>query len=193
MILKGILKSRSNTNYVKSNRKVVIICPIHGEFEQTPNNHKMGKGCNTCAGRVVTKNEVILQFSETHSDTYDYSLFEYNGTDTKSKIICREHGVFEQTPYCHKNGMGCPKCIGRYTTLDELIPLFKKVHGDKYNYSEVNFVDKASVIKIICPNHGAFNQLPMKHAKGAGCPKCHGHNFSNEEVIEQFKKIHKNK
>ena len=180
----------SKVEYVKNQKKVIIICSIHGEFEQTPNNHKMGKGCNTCAGRVVTKNEVLLQFKKAHGDRYDYSQFEYKGTDTKSKIICPEHGVFEQSPYNHKIGKGCSKCIGRHTTEDELITEFIKVHGDRYDYSNLNFVNKKLNINIICSVHGQFEQEPMKHANGANCPKCQGHGFSQDEVVEQFRNVH---
>jgi len=189
----GYLYDYSRVEYVKSNIKVIIICPLHGEFEQTPNNHKMGKGCNVCAGRVISEKEVLSQFKKVHGDTYDYSLFKYHGTDSKSKIICREHGEFEQTPYAHKNQQGCPKCIGRNTTQDELLVLFEKIHGDKYDYSKVDYVNKDSSIKIICREHGEFNQLPMKHARGSGCPKCYGHGFTNTEIIEKFKKIHEDK
>lgn len=58
----------------------------------------------------LTTSEVIKQFKETHKDKYDYSLVEYVNTNTKVKIICKEHGIFEQTPNNHKNKHGCPKC-----------------------------------------------------------------------------------
>ena len=45
-----------------------------------------------------------------HGDNYDYSLTKYRGIKTKIKIICPEHGEFEQTPDNHLNGHGCPYC-----------------------------------------------------------------------------------
>lgn len=39
----------SKINYVNNRTKVTIICPEHGEFEQTPSNHKNGAGCPHCA------------------------------------------------------------------------------------------------------------------------------------------------
>lgn len=45
-----------------------------------------------------------------NNDKYDYSLVEYKTAHTKVKIICKKHGVFEQSPNNHLNGKGCPKC-----------------------------------------------------------------------------------
>ena len=36
----------------------------------------------------------------------------------------------------------------------------KKVHGDKYDYSKVEYVNTHTKVCIICPEHGEFWQLP---------------------------------
>lgn len=48
----------------------------------------------------------------------------------------------------------------------------KKVHGDKYDYSKVDYINNVSKIKIICPIHGEFMQLASNHLYRLGCPYC---------------------
>jgi hypothetical protein len=59
---------------------------------------------------MITEEKVIEQFKNKHKDSYDYSLVVYINNLTRVKIICKEHGMFEQTPQHHKRGSGCPKC-----------------------------------------------------------------------------------
>ena len=56
-----------------------------------------------------TKN-FILKSKKIHGDAYDYSLVEYINCKKKVKIICKEHGIFEQTPNNHLKGQNCPIC-----------------------------------------------------------------------------------
>ena len=48
----------------------------------------------------------------------------------------------------------------------------KAIHGDIYNYSDVNCVNVTTKVNIICKKHGKFSQLPYSHWRGNGCPKC---------------------
>ena len=138
--------------------------------------------------RRLTTNEIIEQFKKVHGDKYDYSLVEYKTSQENVKIICPIHGVFEQTPLDHKHGNNCPRCAHRsykYTT-EEWINKAKQVHGDKYDYSKVEYVNNKTKVCIICPEHGEFWQLPCHHLKGSGCSKCSGlHHYTNEEFIEK--------
>ena len=108
----------SLVDYVISSIKVKIICPIHGEFEQTPNAHLRGKGCPKCAGdktRVRCQSnteDFTTKADKIHENKYDYSLVDYKNAHTKIKIICPIHGEFEQTPNSHLSGQGCHKCKG---------------------------------------------------------------------------------
>ena len=128
--------------------------------------------------RKLTKEDFLLRFKKTHGDKYDYSLMEYKNRDTKIKIICPKHGVFEQTPHNHQNGQGCPKC-GRESakqniayTLNDFLKVSKLKHGDKYDYSKVNYINSQSKVCIICPEHGEFWQKANNHMRGMGCKKC---------------------
>lgn len=56
--------------------------------------------------------------------------------------------------------------------MQNFIEKAKKVHGNKYDYSKVNYINNDTKIKIICPTHGIFEQAPTNHLKGHGCPFC---------------------
>lgn len=61
--------------------------------------------------KKLTKEQFIETAKLVHGGNYDYSLADYVNVDTKVKIKCKEYGnIFEQTPYTHKKGSGCPKC-----------------------------------------------------------------------------------
>ena len=106
----------SQVNYVNNHTKVLIYCNLHGEFAQTPNNHLEGKACPKCGGNVKRTTEgFIKEAIAIHADSYDYSLVNYSNTDVKVSIICKVpgHGIFNQTPYHHLHGHGCPLCGGK--------------------------------------------------------------------------------
>ena len=103
----------SLVEYVNNATKVVIICPIHGKFEQRPNDHLKGHKCNKCSITSRSKSlHVFLDESlKRHGELYDYSNVIYKQSHTKIKIICRTHGEFLQTPESHlRSEIACPKC-----------------------------------------------------------------------------------
>jgi hypothetical protein len=101
----------TNVVYSGWNNKIDIICHTHGIFQQTPNNHLNGKGCHKCGGgKKLTKQEFIEKATKIHNDLYEYSLIDYINTEIDIKIICKKHGVFNQRPYNHLLGKGCPIC-----------------------------------------------------------------------------------
>lgn len=78
--------------------------------------------------------------------------------------------------------------------IDKVLKDFKKVHGNKYNYSKVNYSSSIKKIEIICSEHGSFFQQPFIHKRGHGCPKCSKKNrLSKKIVIDRFNKIHNSK
>ena len=97
--------------YQSTRKKVYIHCPEHGMFKQTPNHHVNGRGCPGCFGtEKYTNDSFIKKAREIHGDFYDYSCVEYVNSQTKIKIVCNYHGVFEQNPNNHLRGRGCPSC-----------------------------------------------------------------------------------
>ena len=162
----------SLTNYINAKTKVKIICPIHGEFEQIPRNHIRGQHCQKCSGVYMDNNYFIEKSKLFHGDKYNYSLVNYTTQLKKIQIICPVHGMFEQKPKDHLLGKGCSKCSGKNKTTDDLIKEFNEINNSKYDYSKVIYKDAKSKIKIICPNHGEFEQTPNAHLRGHGCPIC---------------------
>jgi ssDNA-binding Zn-finger/Zn-ribbon topoisomerase 1 len=163
----------SKVVYVDAKTKVCIICPIHGEFWQTPDKHLSGQGCPKCANKNVTKEEFAEKSIQKHGEWYDYSKVEYINGETKVLIICPDHGEFWQTPGDHLSGRGCPKCGGTTKlTKEDFVEKSMQKHGVWYDYSKVEYVNAHTKVLIICPNHGEFWQRPYAHLSGQGCPHC---------------------
>ena len=178
----------SKVEYVNSKTKVCIICPEHGEFWQTPSSHIQKSGCPKCSGREkLTTDSFIEKAKVVHGNKYDYSKVKYKNHMTKVCIICPEHGEFWQRPNGHLRGAGCPTCGIEIRnnhlalTKEEFLSRSRQTHGDKYDYSEVEYVNSSTKVCIICPTHGKFYQLPIDHYKGRGCPACAGHKRLDEK------------
>ena len=105
-----------------------------------------------------------------HNNKYDYSLVEYTGNRYKVKIICPIHGEFLQTANDHLSGKGCASC-GQFSTTEQFIQKAKAIHGDRYDYSLVNYKHSKENVKIICKEHGIFETKPSTHLKHQ-CPHC---------------------
>ena len=181
----------SKVEYINSQTKVCIICPEHGEFWQRANEHLQGRGCLKCCHdkRKSNVNNFIKQAKEVHGDKYDYSKVEYKTALTKVCIICPEHGEFWQTPHSHLKGCGCLKCCREIQNEKKKITQLgwieraKEIHGDKYDYSKVEYIDSRIKVCIICPKHGEFWQVANRHLRGGGCPKCKNSTLENKVLL----------
>ena len=138
----------------------------------------------------LTTEEFIKKAREVHGDKYDYSKVEYKGVKHKVVIVCPHHGDFNQNPSNHLLGAGCPICQKEHSasllrkTTDWFIQKAHEVHGNKYDYSKVNYVNSSTKVCIICKIHGGFWQLPGSHIKGHGCVKCRNVKYTKEVVID---------
>lgn len=190
---------------------VRILCPVHGFFEQKAYSHKQGKGCTDCSYENISKkkSKSIEQFikdaNRIHNNRYDYSSSDYKGKDIKLSVRCIKHGPWMVTPGNHiNNKSGCPDCYYEATTerqtgakrpgiggvsgktLMNFVKDAIKVHGEKYDYSSVDYVKSRKKIVIKCNTHGEFEQLPSAHLQGQGCRLCSFENGSKaeKELIE---------
>lgn len=163
----------SLVNYVNSKTKVVIICSLHKKFEQLPANHLRGYGCAKCYGFNRTTDDFIRDANIIHKNKYDYSQTKYISNKKNITIICPTHGIFIQRASNHLLGQGCSRCAMKHSpTTKEFIENAIKIHGSKYDYSMVEYVNNRKKVKIICPNHGMFEQAPTSHLHGYGCILC---------------------
>ena len=201
----------SKVAYKNCDTKVCIICPIHGEFYQTPYLHNHGCGCPLCgkekSDKAKTSNTPLFieKSIKKHNSKYNYSKVNYINNSTKVCIMCPEHGEFWQTPSSHLKGSGCPKCYNKKKltlfnhSKKQFIERATTVHGDKYDYSKVIYTNARKKVCIICPEHGEFWQTPTSHNRGCGCPKCALENkriiklLDINKFIENAKKMHGNK
>lgn len=195
----------SKVNYVNAKTKVCIIHPVYGEFWQLPYAHLKGQECfqerNSklwLKRKKQTTEDFIKKAQQIHGNKYDYSKVDYISSNTKVLIICPEHGDFYQLPYAHLNGQGCPECnkinLRKQFQLsnEQFIQKAKEIHGDKYDYSKVNYINYKTKVEIICPKHGSFWQTPACHFKCDGCPTCKGEiSVSKQEldIVNYIKEI----
>lgn len=199
----------SKVNYVRSSAKIELLCESHGVFWQTPNAHLAGKGCPECgklsgASKVASSNEQFLEkANKMHNDKYSY-LSEYKNNATKIKISCPEHGEFWQTPKNHLIGRGCSKCARntmKSKTMkqnNDFVEEAMEIHCGKYEYL-TKYDGSKTKIKMLCPEHGEFWQMPHNHLRGKGCSKCGKDTGalkitkSNEEFIKEVISVHGHK
>lgn len=176
----GELYNYNLVNYVSAHNKVIIICKQHGNFLQSPRHHTLGSGCPKCgsiirASKNISNTNIFIQKANIiHNNLYNYDLVEYVTAKTKVKIICKIHGIFEQTPDHHLRNRGCPKCQGLNKTTNNFTNEANAIHNFLYDYSLTEYITAKTKVKIICKVHGIFEQTPDNHLHTSqGCPSCH--------------------
>lgn len=191
--------------YVTCKIPVIIICPEHGKFEQTPSDHLSSRGCNECGkkqralSQTFSKQDFINKANCVHNNKYNYSKVNYINSQTKIIIICEEHGEFLQKPNSHLQGYGCNRCAiiknsnnCRYTT-HEITKKFLDIFGNKFDYSKVEYKNSETPIEIICnKNNHHFMQLISNHLRYGTCPRC-VRVLTLDDFIIKADKIHNNK
>lgn len=159
----------TKTIYTTGKDKVIITCPIHGEFEQRATNHLQGNGCPECKKSNVigaprlSNVDFMSKAALIHNAKYNYSKTTYAHSHQKLVITCPIHGDFEQTPSDHLSGKSCSSCARhgfdinkpgylyylKVTTLDGNI-LYKIGITNKSVNTRFNLTDltKIEVIKV---------------------------------------------
>jgi len=140
----------STINYINMRTKITIICKHHGTFKQTPHTHLKGHGCPKCYfdNERLSFSHFLLEANKIHNNKYNYVKDTYINMSTKVLIKCPTHGIFEQFPYSHLKGHGCPIC--------------KESHGEKKirNYLKENNI-KFESQKTFSDCRGKKNPLPF--------------------------------
>ena len=140
------------------------------------------------SGKLKTQEKFIIDALKIHGNKYDYSLVDYAGSYSKVKIKCPIHGVFEQKPCHHLLGKGCSLCgvEDQQLKIELFIKRSKNIHNNKYDYSKSKYINAHTIVTIICPEHGEFEQIAGNHFNGAGCPSCKM--LKVEKIIEKYLK-----
>lgn len=189
----GDLYTYKRAQYIDKRTPIEITCRDHGPFWLTMHSHVYRKcGCKPCGderkrGSRYTEDQIIEMARTIHGHTYDYSHIEYGkvpSMQTKVTILCSRHGPFKQTMSAHiYNRQGCHQCgdiqaerkrTPKITnTLEQFIENSRTIHGTKYSYEDVVYVNTNTPVSIICPSHGPFVVRPRKHVGSMqGCPIC---------------------
>lgn len=129
-------------------------------------------------GSKTTTDQFISMHIFGHGDKYLYDQTEYTKAQSSVIITCPTHGHFTQRACAHLRGHGCRKCgrdrtaIAKLKDNETFIGEAVVVHGDRYDYSDVNYTSSAKPVSILCRIHGEFRQKPSNHLSGQGCPQC---------------------
>ena len=156
--------------------------------------------------KKLTTEEVIKEITAKYD--YDTSLVDYKNANEKICLICHhkdnegiEHGKFYVTTGHLRDGHGCPKCgiekriDKRKSKIEDFIKKAKHIHGNKYDYSKVKYVNSHTKVCIICPIHGEFWQTPASHLMGRNCPKCSKpcYKYTTEDFVKKAMEVHGDK
>lgn len=186
--------------YVSAKTKGTIVCPIHGDYEQTPDKHLQSKhGCARCAqessrnlkkGKLpkniipsISENEYRQRVMEKYGERFELDFSEYKGWTLGFIIIrCSEHGISKYVPQAFLSSRyGCRECwesnriSSKTKSYENFLKKAEIIHEHKYRYSnsnETTYENRKSIITIICPKHGEFQKKAQKHLAGQGCFDC---------------------
>lgn len=197
----------SKVNYINNHTDIIIICKIHGDFKQLPNNHIHNNGCPLCSYNTLklTQKQFIEKANKIHENKYTYKNSNYINNKSKITITCPIHGEFKQKPNKHLSGEGCRKC-GNLTIKNKklkntntFIKNAIRINGQIYDYSKVEYKGNKNKVIVICKKHGEFMVRPDVHiSKNSGCPECKKITLgilnrpTTEEFIKKAKNIHGN-
>lgn len=198
----------TKTQFISSDKKVVVTCKVHGDFEQKPHTHINGSGCPKCrylksaksnrrrnwddSIKELDRQPLVLKVRGVLPDAdIDFSCVEYVNNKTKIKLRCNKHNhYFWQKPNLLLNGhIGCPECVheNSCTFHKKFLELAHAKHGDRFEYSRAIITSPQEKVEIVCDVHGVFNQTPECHLRGTGCPKCYYESQANNLFMEYYR------
>lgn len=194
----GELYDYSKLNYTTSYNKIEIGCYTHGFFTTNPNTFTAGKGCPECQvtkrakSSTFSTKEYLDKIDRDHKLNYDLSMVDYKHANSKIEVICRTHGTFSVRASAFARGTGCRLCAYELNTkrmssnVDDFIARAKSVHGNRYDYSLVEYETALKNVEIICETHGIFHQTPASHLTGRGCPSCKKSGFKQNSIAHLY-------
>ena len=160
----------------------------------------MGQGGHN----ILTLEKVLEQFKEVHGDEFDYSKVVYVDTHTPIEVRCKKHDyTFYPTPKNHKNGAKCKICGREAQTekarksKEQFIKEMFNLYGDKYDVSNINYVNTKTEVEVLCRDHGTFYKKPFDLLAGHACKQCskraHTKSSNKDIFIEEARKVYGDK
>ena len=128
--------------------------------------------------KVDSTEKFIKKSKLVHNHKYTYDKSEYVKSQSKLIVTCSIHGDWRITPNNHLRGKGCPECAiknniaSRSSNSDDFIRQAKAIHGDKYCYKKVNYINTKTKVILTCKIHGDFEMTPKCHLRSQGCREC---------------------
>lgn len=160
---------------------MTILCPEHGPFLQAPRVHLSGSGCPQCAMKVkkaesrLNETEFLARAKEKHGEQFDYSNTVYEGYESRIPVRCKKHNCeFTVKAASHLVGKGgCPECANENRariTESVFLERANALYKNRFQYE--NYTGINDEVTLICPEHGAIQQVAYVHLRGGGCPVC---------------------
>lgn len=211
-ILPNSLIGYRNDEYDYSSSKVVgkkhkylenIKClACDAVFKQLLLSHLRGSGCK--CKTTVGYGSFVHKAIKIHGNKYVYNESEYINQTTKIRIICDCGNEFYQTPHKHLLGQGCPVCakakMGKKLSLEQFIEKAIAKHGNRFDYTQVEYNGYDIPIKIRCLKcNSDLTQTPDSHLHSNGCFTCSMKDIgdlyrsSKSEFVEKSINIHGNR
>lgn len=169
--------------------KLSIICPIHGNFNQTIRNHLKGNGCPEC-GKLTASKSLTKSFTDIetksisiHGNAFTYYETSYINSQQPMEIYCNNcKKMFKMTPDAHINQkQGCPFCRGMYKTYLDAKKALERIDKD-YKLEVTSELSTRILTKTIipfhCSVHGHTQRTLGDLLRGLGCRSCRTNGFS---------------
>jgi very-short-patch-repair endonuclease len=188
---------------------VLIYCKVHEHTWKTSfiRHVECKAGCKQCSAEELHKStlyqrklDFIKRARSIHGDKYSYDRVDFKGMREPVEVYCNsceESWFVAAFSHAKPNGTGngCPRCAGRLRTSQNFIDEARKIHGNKYDYSRVDFVNSTTPVRVYCPEHKyEWETTWGVHIKlKCGCALCgidKKKRTGTLEVIEMFKSIH---
>lgn len=185
--------------YVGAHESIIITCKEYGDFETTPAEHLKSKTGRTSKlnNKQFDDTYFLSKFTEKHKNLYSYTKTKNIHRHGSITCTCQKHGDFEIKTAYHLNGGGCPMCAKENSSAiardrhrynkEKFVELASEIHGDRYNYDFVEYIDSHTKVGIVCKTHGLFYTKPHNHLNSkSGCPACISYSSRAEQEIYDF-------
>lgn len=192
----------SPEGYETSTSKIAIVCPEHGKFYQVAHAHMSGNGCPECSKIKIgdscrlSQDEFMARLKDQNTP-YDLSLVAYKSMGDEIVLSCPEHGQFSaRAGNILYNKSGCPECgrsrtgVASRRSFESYVEEARQVHGERFEYTGLEYRDAQAYLVILCKEHGQFKQQAYGHLKGIGCEKCSKPMYNLESFIKIASDVH---